>query len=126
VRRAATDSGWEWNHRTSLEDLRLEMIRQDRWRDMTGGYIERGPFPKDPTGVNVQVLHRDYETGKVRLRISPVHGNKVYMSRDGQGSTEQGSTEWEVVDHVQDIETDDLTLAFISEDTTGEYQTGEP
>ena len=37
-RRAATDSSWEWHHPRALDDLRAEMLRQDRWREMTGGY----------------------------------------------------------------------------------------
>ena len=91
----------------ALEDLKYEMLRQDRWRELTGDYIERGPFAKDPTGVTVRVLQRDAATGRVQLRVTPVHGDRVYRAAGDEVSRHS-----ELIDHNTDFWTDALRLSF--------------
>jgi hypothetical protein len=40
-----------------LDTLKAEALKQGRWRLGEDGYIEKGPFPKDKTTVNVSVVN---------------------------------------------------------------------
>lgn len=122
-RRAAQEPGWIWHHPKALDDLKERLINQGQWRDLTNGFVQRGPFPAPKTSVSVQVLSRDPETGRTRLRITPLHASQVRIAEGGDASVASplldASKGWE-------IETDKPSLSFLGEDTSGEHEPGEP
>ena len=77
IRRAATQPGWQWHRSDALDRLKQACVHQDRWRE-EGQYVNKGPFPKPATTVRIQELARDDDTGNVKLRVSPVNGDRVY------------------------------------------------
>ena len=77
-RRAATSPGWQWHHADALDKLKADCFHKDIWRE-EGNYVNKGPFPKPTTTVRYQELRRDDNTGKVKLRLSPVNGDTLYM-----------------------------------------------
>ena len=119
-RRAATDPSWIWHHPRALDELKDELIRRDTWRDSGGGFIERGPFPQPAASVTIQVLGRDPDTGEVKLRVKPLHADRVHWANDGAPSPYAPQMD------SYDITTKDLTLSFLAVDSTGEHQTAEP
>ena len=120
VRRAATQPGWQWHRPDALDHLKDACLHRDRWRE-EGQYINKGPFPKPATTVRVVELARDDNTGTVKLRVSPIHGNRVYYDTSGRATPASidlggGGT----------LDVDDLRVWFIGVDTTGIHETGEP
>lgn len=116
--RAATDSSWVWHHPDALDNLKDELVKRDLWREMMG-YIDRGPFEKPKTSVQIQVLNRDENTGQVTLRIRPLNGDLVYMETNGIATTSSKRLE----DY--DIKTKALKLSFLCVDSLKEHGTGE-
>ncbi len=116
--RAATDPSWVWHHPDALDNLKEELVKRDVWREMMG-YIDRGPFEKPKTSVQVQVLNRDENTGQVTLRIRPLNGDIVYMETDGIATPSSKKLE------DFDIKTKELQLSFLCMDSSGEHGTGE-
>lgn len=118
--RAASDPAWILHHPRALDDLKDEMIRRDQWRDLNNGFVMRGPFPKPPTGVSVQVLSRDSETGEARLRITPRFADRVRMAEDGPATSYSAELD------SMEVTTKDVSLSFLGVDSTGEHEAGEP
>ncbi|MBA2278682.1 MAG: DUF499 domain-containing protein [Chloroflexia bacterium] len=118
--RAAQDPSWDWHHPRALDDLKQDLTRRDQWRDLGNGFLQRGPFPRPATSVSVQVLSRDPTTGKARLRITPRHATLARIEEDGPATT------YSAVLDAWELETDEVKLSFIGEDSTGEHETGEP
>jgi len=116
--RAATDPSWVWHHPDALDNLKDELVKRDIWREMMG-YINRGPFEKLKTSVQVQVLSRDDNTGQMTLRIRPLNGDVVYMEENGVATTSSKKLE----DY--DIKTKALRLSFLCVDSTREHSVGE-
>jgi len=57
VSRAKSNPAWPWMPGTGgMDTLKTEALKQGRWRLGEDGYIEKGPFPKEKTTVNVTVL----------------------------------------------------------------------
>lgn len=119
-RRAATDPGWVLHHPSALDDLKEELVRRDLWRDIGDGYIQRGPFPKPATDVQVQLLSRDPQTGEATLRVRPLHADTVHYSCDGPVTAASPRLEG------NELKTTALRVAFLAVDSTGEHDTGEP
>lgn len=120
-RRAATDPSWMWHHPGALESLKAELIKRDQWRDIGGGYVERGPFPRPPAGVTVQQLFRDADTGEATLRIRPLHADTVYWSASGPATT--GSQRLE---DVNAFKTAAARVWFLAVDSTAEHESTDP
>ena len=116
--RAATDSSWVWHHPDALETLKNELVKRDIWREMMG-YIDRGPFEKPKTTAQIQILSRDDNTGKVKLRIRPMNGDIVYMESGGIATASSKKLE------KYDIETAAITLSFLCVDSKGIHGTGD-
>ena len=119
-RNAAQNPGWVWHHPTALDDLRIVLVSRDVWREHDGGWVERGPFPKPPTGVSIQRLFRDPQTGEVTLRVRPLHGDTIYVSEDGPATTSSPRLE------SFDYSTRAVTVSFLCIDSTGEHEPGPP
>lgn len=120
-RRAASDPAWVLHHPRALDVLKDELVRRDIWREPGGGYVQRGPFPKPVTSVQVQPLSRDEATGEVVLRVKPLHGDTVYMSAAGPATTAS-----ERLDGGENLRTRAIKLWFLAVDSTGEHETGDP
>lgn len=118
-RRAATNPAWQWHRTDALDRLKEECIHRDVWRE-SGGYVEKGPFPKPATQVKLQELSRDDDTGTVKLRATPVNGDAVYVEVGGQATTASRKLSG------RDYETDELEVSFLAVDSAGGHETGEP
>jgi hypothetical protein len=118
-RRGASDPSWVWYHPRALDALKDELIKRDIWREH-GTFVERGPFPKPPTAALVQQIGRDDNTGEVRLRVRPQHGDTVYWSAKGVATPASERLDG------QDLTTAAMRLSFLAVDSTGEHETGEP
>src|SRR5699024_6829754 len=56
VMRAKSNPVWPWMPGASgMDTLKTEALKQGRWRLGEDGYIEKGPFPKEKTGLNATV-----------------------------------------------------------------------
>jgi hypothetical protein len=117
---AASNPAWVWHHPRALDDLHVEMVRRDLWRDVGDGFVQRGPFPQPATTVAIQQQSRDDNTGEVILRITPRHADMVYMSETGPATT--------ISSRLQDFtfKTRALTLSFLAVDSTNQHDTGDP
>lgn len=118
-RRAATNPGWQWHRPDALDKLKAECVHQDVWRE-DGGYVEKGPFPKPATEVKLQELSRDDDTGKVKLRATPINGDTIYVEIGGQATTASQKLSG------RDYETDEMEVSFLAVDSTGEHEAGDP
>ncbi|WP_038039187.1 DUF499 domain-containing protein [Thermorudis peleae] len=119
-RRAAADPGWVLHHPRALDHLKDALVQRDIWRDIGGGYIQRGPFPKPKTAVQIQRVSRDDNSGEVTLRVKPLHGDTVYYSFNGPPTTQATKLEG------SQLTTCALRVWFLAVDSKGEHETGEP
>ena len=121
VRRAATEPGWQWHRPDALDRLKHECVHQDRWR-AEGQYVNKGPFPKPATTVRIQELSRDDDTGSAKLRLTPVHGDRLYADVGGPATLAS-----KALDGGGNYETNaDLRVWFLAVDSTGTHETGDP
>lgn len=116
-KRGAMNPLWQWHRRDALDALKDGCVHQDIWRE-DGSYVDRGPFPQPSTSVQIRELSRDDETGRVKLKVMPVHGDTVYAEVGGEATptsqlVEQG-----------DYETDEMEVSFLAVDSTGVHDTG--
>lgn len=117
--RAATEPSWLWHHPDALESLKDELVKRDIWREAKG-YVDRGPFEKPKSSVQVQVLHRYDDSGQATLRVRPLNGDTVYMEANGTATTASKRME------EFDIKTTALKLSFLCVDSKGEHDTADP
>ncbi len=117
-RRAATNPAWQWHHPEALDKIKGECLHQDVWRE-SGGYIEKGPFPQPATEIKLQELSRNDDTGQVRLRVTPINGDAVYLEIGGQATPASQKLAG------RDYETAELQVSFLAVDSTGEHETGD-
>lgn len=75
--RAATETIWQWYNPSQMETLKKDCLNRDKWREI-GGYLQKGPFAKEPTEVQVEQLSFDQETKEYTLKVRGIHGNTVY------------------------------------------------
>ena len=119
VRRAATNPAWQWHRRDALDELKAECVHQDLWRE-EGEYVVKGPFPKSPTSVLIQELSRDDETGRAKLRVSPVDGDRLHVEFGGRATSASKPM------RDRELETDAICVSFVAVDSSGQHVTGEP
>lgn len=118
--RAAMNPEWQWHEPSALDILLKNMIKKGIWRE-NGGYIDKGPFPKEKTSVRVQLLRYDEETGEAVLRLTPIHGDKIYYEINGTPTTASN-----LVENPDEFRTKELKITFLCVDSTNEHETGEP
>ncbi|QVL47709.1 MAG: DUF499 domain-containing protein [Thiocapsa sp.] len=118
-RRAATNPAWQWHRADALERLKAECVHQDIWRE-DGGYVEKGPFPQPATQVKLQELLRDDDTGRVKLRATPLNGDSIYVEIGAPATTASQRLSG------RDYETAEMVVSFLAVDSTGQHETGEP
>ncbi|TLD46042.1 MAG: hypothetical protein FAZ92_01684 [Accumulibacter sp.] len=125
VARARSNPDWPWMPGAGgMDMLKAEALKQGRWRLGEDGYIEKGPFPKDKTTVNVSVVGSQPETGATILSLTPRHAGEspvvVYATRP------EGLVNGQSIDDLDSFTTTEGTLYFLARDTTGHYETGLP
>lgn len=101
------------------DTMKTNAIVRDVWRDDGGDYIKKGPFPQEPTSVQVQEDFRDPSSGRCRLRLLPRHADRVHYEEGGSAATVNSPL-------VKDgrLETAALKVSFLAVDSTGVHQTG--
>ena len=77
LERAATELRWQWYHPDQMKKLKDYCIKRDVWREV-GGYLQKGPFEKEPTDVLVEQLSYSEETCEFTLKVRGIHGNAVF------------------------------------------------
>jgi len=118
-RRAATTPAWQWYVPSALDDLKARCLYQDVWRE-EGSYVDKGPFPQPEASVSVREMERDGDTGEVRLRLQPVHGDTIYWEVGSDVSTASARLEG------NELRTHELHLSFLCVDSTGVHASGAP
>lgn len=115
--RAATTVAWQWYHPDQLESLRLDCIKKDLWREISG-YLVKGPFEKDPTSVVVEQTSYDEKSQEFTIKIRGI-GGKVYYDV----GSDPTSASKEIMDQV--LVTTEPAIRFVCIDPTGERKTGD-
>ncbi|WP_203342017.1 DUF499 domain-containing protein [Vibrio metschnikovii] len=123
VNRAKCNPGWPWMPGSGgMDTLKTEALKQGRWRLGEDGYIEKGPFPKEKTSVNVSLLGTSPDTGESLISLTPRNA--------GESPVIYYSTKPEVletdpkIDDLENFSTAEGTLYFKVADPTGKYETG--
>lgn len=118
-RLSATSTGYVWHHPNALEYLKNEMIKRDNWRQSGTGWIERGPFAKDPTRVEIDRIGFDRDSGKATIRVRPIPSHAlVYHSTTA--SADANSTKLTSFE----FETSELWHSFLALDPTSAHPQG--
>jgi len=120
--RARTVARWPWIEPKGLARLREKAKGQGRWREPDAGWIEKGPFPKDKTTVNVYTGNYDDRTGTAQINVRVMHGGRgpqVYYGPTSEVSDKNGTL---LPSEIQ--ESDATTLWFVAVDPNGEHETG--
>lgn len=115
--RAATETSWQWYHPDQLEALRSDCLKKDKWREV-GGYLVKGPFPKDPTSVNVTQQNYDEATEEFIYHIKGV-GGRVYYDI----GSDPTSASMEITENI--FRTKEPKVRFVCIDPDKERETGE-
>ncbi|MCA1786139.1 MAG: chitobiase/beta-hexosaminidase C-terminal domain-containing protein, partial [Desulfobacteraceae bacterium] len=123
--RAKSNPAWPWMPGSrGLEKLKDMAVSQGRWREGVDGYIEKGPFPKNKTQINVAEQSMDERAEEIILSLNPKNAGpapKVHYS-----TTPDVSESDAVADELEAFRTNLPTLYFLTIDTTGEHETGDP
>jgi hypothetical protein len=125
VSRAKTNPAWPWMPGTGgMDTLKAEALKQGRWRMGEDGYIEKGPFPKEKTSVNVSLQTTSTETGEAILSLTPRHAGDapvIYYSTSPNVSETDAK-----IEDPESFSTTAGTLYFMVKDPTGKYESGAP
>ncbi|QUY40678.1 anti-phage-associated DUF499 domain-containing protein [Acaryochloris marina] len=123
--RAKSNPAWPWlPGLKGLDQLKVKALSQGRWREGNDGWIEKGPFPKEKTAVNIVSPTLDMQTGETVLTLTPRHAGP---SPNVHYSTSPNVSEADhVVRDLDTFRTKDSTLYFLAVDSTGKYSIGEP
>ncbi|WP_218150140.1 anti-phage-associated DUF499 domain-containing protein [Neptunomonas qingdaonensis] len=123
VNRAKCNSGWPWMPGSGgMDTLKTEALKQGRWRLGEDGYIEKGPYPKEKTSVNVSLLSTNPDTGESRISLTPRNA--------GESPVIHYSTKPEVletdpqIDDLENFSSSEGTLYFWVKDPSGKYESG--
>lgn len=116
VDRAATETLWGWYHPDQLDSLKSYCLKTDKWREV-GGYLQKGPFEKDPTSVQVTQTNYNEETEEFTLSVRGI-GGRVYYDI-GSDPTQASS---ELTDQV--FVTKEPEVRFACIDPSGERKEG--
>ena len=125
VMRAKTNPEWPWMPGSAgMDMLKTEALRQVRWRLGEDGYIEKGPFPKEKTTVNIAPQGINKETGESILMLTPRNCGASPVIHYSQNPTV--TTSDPVVTDLDNFHTNAATLYFLAVDNDGQYEIGEP
>lgn len=123
--RAKTNPEWPWMPGSAgLDMLKTEALKQGRWRQGEDGYIEKGPFPKEKTTLNITPQNSNKETGATILTLTPRNCGSSPIVHYSQKATVSKTDP--VVDDLDNFTATDATLYFLAVDSEGQYEIGEP
>ena len=125
VMRSKTNPGWPWMPGAGgMDALKVEALKQGQWRMGEDGYVEKGPFPKDRTSVNVTVQAANPETGESILSLTPRNAGESPVIH--YATTAEVNDQSPRVDDPENFSTGAGTLYFWVRDTTAKYESGKP
>lgn len=84
--RAATTTSWQLLNPAQMNALRDYCYNVDKWREI-GGYLKKGPFPKEPTAVRVEQVDYDEASREFTLRVHGVNATVVYWEVGAAATT---------------------------------------
>ena len=116
--KAAQLPNWMWHVPNALDNLKTILVQRDMWRE-SGGYVDKGPFPQPKTDVRIQETFRDDDTGEATLKVTPVHGDRVYMEEGAPATTSSRLLE------SMTVITKEMHVYFLAVDTTGVHKAGD-
>ncbi len=123
--RAKTHSEWPWMPgNAGMDTLKTEALKQDRWRVGADGYIEKGPFPKEKTTINIAPQGTNKATGESILMLTPRNCGASPVVHYSQKATV--STADPIVTDLDNFATNAATLYFLAVDSDGKHEIGEP
>ena len=123
--RAKSNPAWPWMPGIKgLEKLKDQAVAQGRWRESADGHVEKGPFPKEKTSLNVVEQFTDDKTGEIVLTLNPRNAGPT--PRVHYAPTSSVSESDPAVEDLEAFHTQSPTLYFLTIDTTGEHESGEP
>lgn len=105
-----------------MDTLKTEALKQGRWRLGEDGYIEKGPFPKEKTSVNVSLVGSNPDTGVSQLSLTPRNAGEspvIHYATSASVSVNDPK-----VDDLDNFSTTEGTLYFLVVDPTGKYENG--
>lgn len=125
VNRAKCNPGWPWMPGSGgMDTLKTEALKQGRWRSGEDGYIEKGPFPKEKTSVNVSLLGTTPDTGESLISLTPRNAGESPVIHFSTSTTVSSADPQ--VDDMENFSTTEGTLYFLVVDPTGKYESGTP
>lgn len=123
VNKSKCNAGWPWMPGSSgMDTLKNEALKQGVWRLGEDGYIEKGPFPKEKTSVNITPINTNADTGETLLNLTARNAGDSPVIH--YSSSPQVSTSDPKVDDPEHFTTDRATLYFLVIDSSGKFQTG--
>lgn len=125
ISRAKNNPAWPWMPGAGgMDTLKTEALKQGRWRLGEDGYVEKGPFPKEKTSVNVSQLGTHPETGEAILSLTPRNaGESPEVHYSVKPNVSKNNPKVEDLDN---FPTSEGTLYFWVEDPTRQYESGPP
>ena len=122
VDRISEQAGFPWLPPKGAEQLKSFAFNRGRWEDLGNGYITKTP-KKKKTAVQVTAETDPDDSGKVRLRVNPIHAGpspKIYFSENGPVTTKS-----KVLEDTT-LESSALRVFFLVVDPSEQFETGEP
>lgn len=116
---------WPWMPGSGgLDTLKAEALKQGRWRLGEDGYIEKGPFPKETTAVNVSLHGSNPDTGDSQLSLTPRNaGDSPIVHYSPRPAVTEADPKVEDLDN---FSTGEGSLYFWVKDPTGKFESGLP
>ena len=125
LNRAKSLPVWPWMPGSSgMETLKSEALKRNKWRLSGDNYIEKGPFPKDKTSLNVSTVSVDDSSNETILSLTP--RNAGAAPRIHYSTNPKVSRDDMVVKDSDNFRTKEGTLFFLVVDTAGEFESGDP
>ncbi|MBP6949080.1 MAG: DUF499 domain-containing protein [Candidatus Pacebacteria bacterium] len=115
---AARYCRWTWHHPRALDDLRTKALAEGLWRD-NGGYIQKGPFQKEPTNLDVKFLDYDKVSKGTSVKVSLKYGDQVY-----QDTNENVTDKSRLVENPDYLTLTGYKTYFLCVDSKGKHETG--
>ncbi|MCY4358199.1 MAG: chitobiase/beta-hexosaminidase C-terminal domain-containing protein, partial [Gammaproteobacteria bacterium] len=124
ISRAKNNSAWPWMPgNNGMDFLKGEALKQGRWRLGEDGYVEKGPFPRDKTTVNITFLGVNPDSGESILSLTPRNAGEspvIFYSTKPEVSEKDLQ-----VEEMENFSTGEGSLYFWVKDTTGTYESGD-
>ena len=116
---AARDTAWYLVKPGAYEGIKATALQKGLWREIQQeGKVRKGPFPKEPTSVQVS-CERDDTTGVCRLQVSAKHGDRVHYEF---GTNDPTTASPQVA--AGGLETSAMRMRFLAIDSTGQHAPG--